>query len=373
LQRHPARYASSGCNSVPGAIARAGLLIATIALLAACSAGTAALQEPSPVNNPEWPLGDTGERIEWVRNIAESRDLGSAGGFWRRIREMVAGADKHGLVTPYGVLVDKARRLYVTDPGARVVHCTDMAKGRYFAIGGEGAPLLRTPIGLAQDERGRVYITDSTLGMVFRYDPEDASLKPLLAKRLGRPTGIAFHPQNHLLYVADTLASQIVAVDQGGVERKRIGSQGEEAIQFNRPTDITINARGEILVLDALNFRISVLSPEGQLVRQFGEPGDAMGYFSRPKGIAVDSSDNIYVGDSQRDMIQVFDDSGSLISAFGKSGVGRGRFWMPSGIFIDSRDYIYVADTYNRRIQIFRHLTNRENETQGEPDFERAQ
>jgi DNA-binding beta-propeller fold protein YncE len=87
----------------------------------------------------------------------------------------------------------------------------------------------------------------------------------------------------------------------------------------------------------------------------------------------VDSSDNIYVGDSQRDMIQVFDDNGSLVSTFGKSGLGRGRFWMPSGIFIDSRDYIYVADTYNKRIQIFRHLTNRENETQGEPDFERAQ
>jgi DNA-binding beta-propeller fold protein YncE len=115
-----------------------------------------------------------------------------------------------------------------------------------------------------------------------------------------------------------------------------------------------------------------VLSPEGQLVRQFGEPGDAMGYFSRPKGVAVDSSGNIYVGDSQRDMIQVFDDNGSLVSAFGKNGVGRGRFWMPSGIFIDSRDYIYVADTYNKRIQIFRHLTNSENETQGEPDFERT-
>jgi sugar lactone lactonase YvrE len=318
-------------------------------------------------------LGDSGEKIEWIRNIADTRDLGRAGGFWRRMRELVAGADKHGLATPHGALVDKAGRLYVTDPGARVVHCTDMAKGRYSTIGGEDAPLLRTPIGLAQDERGRVYITDSTLGMVFRYDPEDASLKPLLAKSLGRPTGIAFHPQNHLLYVVDTLAGQVVAVDQGGVERKRFGSRGEEAIQFNRPTDITINARGEILILDALNFRISVLSPEGQLVRQFGEPGDAEGYFSRPKGIAVDSSGHIYVGDSQRDTIQVFDGNGSLISGFGTNGVAKGHFWMPSGIFIDSRDYIYVADTYNKRIQVFRHLTNRENETQGEPDFEMTQ
>jgi len=359
-------------GAFPRFLARGGVLIAAIALLAACSAGKTALQEPAPVNNPEWPMGNTGERIEWIRNIADSRDLGSAGGFWRRLRELVAGEDKHGLATPFGVLADKAGRLYVTDPGAHVVHCTDMAKGRYSAIGGEDSPLLRTPIGLALDERGRVYITDSTLGMVFRYDPEESSLKPLLAKKLGRPTGIAFHPQSHLLYVVDTLAGQVVMVDQGGVERKRIGSQGEEAIQFNRPTDITINARGEILVLDALNFRISVLSPEGQLVRQFGEPGDAMGYFSRPKGVAVDSSGNIYVGDSQRDMIQVFDDNGSLVSAFGKNGVGRGRFWMPSGIFIDSRDYIYVADTYNKRIQIFRHLTNNENETQGEPDFERT-
>lgn len=373
MQNHTPAYVPSGRTPIGRVAAWTALLIAAVALLAACSMGKAAVQDPSPANNPEWPLGNTGERIEWIRNIATTRDLGSAGGFWHRIGELVFGADKHSLATPCGVLVDKARRLYVADPGARVVHCTDMARGRYSAIGREGASILRTPMGLALDDRGRVYITDSSQGMVFRYDPEGNVLKPLLSARLGRPTGIAFHPQNHLLYVVDTLAGQVVAVDQDGVERKRLGSRGEGAMQFNRPTDITINARGEILVLDALNFRISVLTPEGQLVRQFGEPGDAVGYFSRPKGIAVDGSGNIYVGDSQRDMIQVFDESGSLISVLGKNGIGRGRFWMPSGIFIDGRDYIFVADTFNKRVQVFRHRTDFENETQGEPDFEKTQ
>lgn len=352
--------------------AKSALLLVTIALLSACAAGTTLPVSP-PANNPEWPLGDSGEKIEWVRNIADARDLGITGGFWKRVRDLVVGSDKHTLVSPFGVLLDKARRLYVTDPVARVVHCMDMAQGKYFVIDGNETSPLRTPIGLAEDDRGRLYITDSTAGTVFRYDPADGSLRPIPAKKLERPTGIAFHPQNRLLYVVDTLAGQVVVLDQDGAERRRIGSPGEGAVQFNHPTDITVNARGEICVIDALNFRVSVLTPEGQLVRQFGDPGDAEGYFSRPKGIAVDSSGNTYIGDSQRDVIQVFDGNGGLLSVFGRNGIGKGRFWMPSGIFIDSRDYIYVADTYNKRIQVFRHITNRENETQGEPDFERTQ
>ena len=367
------RCAVSGRGTV-GMAARAVMLVAVCAILAAC-AGKAPVLDASPVAVPEWTMGTTGERIEWVRTISNIQEAGATGGFWARVGGLIAGTDTgvQGWKSPYGVVVDTARRLYVSDPGLQLVHCLGLAKNEYSVIGGNAGNPLVSPVGLTLDDRDRLYITDSITGMVFRYDPGDGSLKPILAKRLGRPTGIAFHPQNHLLYVVDTLASQIVVLDLNGEERKRIGRRGEGAAQFNYPTDIAVSAKGELYVLDALNFRVSVMTPEGQPLLSFGEPGDAPGYLARPKGVAVDHSGHIYVGDAQMDYVQVFGAKGALLSTFGSNGSGKGRFWGPSGIFIDSSDYIYVTDTFNRRIQVFRHLTGSEHETEGEPDLERTE
>jgi sugar lactone lactonase YvrE len=325
-----------------------------------CVFASCATSQPAPSVarvSISWPLALTQSRVVWIKNISGPADLGLSSSFWKRMLEMASGGEtSSNFVRPYGVLRAATGVLYLTDPGAGLVHCLDVSKGAYSAIvGQEGSP-LPSPIGLAEDETGRLYITDSIAGMVYRFDPKDGSLKPLLSKALERPTGIAFHPLNKLLYVADTMARQIVVLDQNGVELRRLGSYGDGIKDFNRPTDLTIDARGQIYVTDPFNFRIMVMTPEGQVVRQFGAPGDDQGLFSRPKGIAVDSAGNIYVSDSLKDTVQIYGQYGAFQLELGRNGGGPGQFWQPSGLFIDRRDQIYVADTYNRRIQVFRYL-----------------
>jgi sugar lactone lactonase YvrE len=303
--------------------------------------------------------------VVWVKNITNPSDIGSGSGFWQRLQEVVIGAKTSAIVRPYGVLRATSGALYLTDPGRGVVHCLDITKSAYSVIGDRDDSPLRSPIGLAEDNSGRIYITDSMTAAVYRYTPADGSLKPLLQQTLERPTGIAFNTVNKLLYVADTMASQIVVLDQNGVIQRRIGRRGEGDAGFNRPTDLTIDSRGQLYVTDSLNFRITVMTPEGQAVQQFGSPGDTGGSFSRPKGIAVDSIGNIYVNDSLMDAIQVFDKNGGLQLVFGRKGSDPGQFWMPSGLFIDRLDQIYVADTYNRRIQIFRFLEHGDDMNEG--------
>lgn len=330
-------------------------LSAAFSILAACASGKP--NAAAPLASISWPLATTQSRVVWVKNISSPADIGSGTNFWRRLQEMVVGEETSAIVRPYGVLRSAAGAIYLTDPGRGVVHSLDIAKRSYSVIGSDGDVPLRSPIGLAEDDSGRIYITDSMTGMIHRFTPKDGSLKPLLQQEtLVRPTGIAFSPLSRRLYVADTMASQIVVIEQSGVINRRIGNQGEGANGFNRPTDIAIDARGQIYVTDSLNFRITVLSPDGQMLQQFGSPGDTRGTFSRPKGIAVDSVGNIYVNDSLMDAIQVFDKEGDVQLILGKKGTDPGQFWMPSGLFIDRMDQIYVADTYNRRIQIFRFL-----------------
>ncbi|HJV64476.1 MAG TPA: 6-bladed beta-propeller [Geomonas sp.] len=347
---------------VRSALLRPSLLIACAALL--FLAGCSAIQTPKkplPQNNTasiEWPVGEEGGRITWVKTIAEFGEVKEKPGFWSRVATFFTGQqDTTSIARPYGVLHGRGGRLYVADAGGGMVHCLDLLHGSYTTIGkGE----LVSPIGLAEDDLGRLYITDSARATVYRWEPASQTLKPFLEKTLARPTGIAYSEVNKLLYISDTLASQVVAVDQNGIVRRRLGGPSDGGSGFNRPTDITVDSIGEILVTDSLNFRIIVLTPEGQLVRQFGAVGDARGYFSRPKGIGVDSDKHTYVCDSLRDAVQVFDADGTPLLVFGKGGDGPGRFWMPSGIYVDSNDYIFVADTYNRRIQVFRYTASQE-------------
>lgn len=330
-------------------------MIAALCLLSSCAAGQPRVSMPGSLLS--WHIPSGKNKVVWVKSIAGPRDLGSGNGFWRRMLEVVTGAENSPIIRPYGVLRTE-QALYLADPGSGVVHCLDITGGGYTVIGGKENSPLRNPIGLTEDNNGHIYISDSVTGMVYRFNPKDSSLTPFLKKMLERPTGIAFNPLNGLLYVADTLASQIVVLDHDGVERRRIGRHGSNRSGLNRPTDLVIDARGQIYVSDALNFRITVLTPEGQVVRQFGAPGDAQGFFSRPKGIAIDSDGNIYVSDFLMDAVQVFDQEGVLQVVFGRKGVAPGQFWLPSGLFIDRRNQIYVVDTYNRRIQVFRYLPN---------------
>ncbi len=330
-----------------------GMLMAVI-LLAGCAA-PAPFYADRPTAQLQWPLLSSRPKIVWVKTIATYRDVGIDKGFWQKAVELLTGGEDTRISRPYGILFDGSR-LFIADPGAGCVHYMDTKEGRYRIIDGEGSNLLRTPIGLAEDEQGNLYITDSTAATVYVYDIGRKTLKPFL-RQLKRPTGIVYNKVNKLLYVVDTVAGTVVAVDRQGTVKHTFGSPGGGTLNFNHPTDITVDRRGQIYVTDPLNYKVKVFSPEGQLVNQVGNAGDAPGELNKPKGVAVDSEGHIYVCDSLQDTVQIFDSSGALILNFGTNGTGNGQFWMPSGIFIDANDYIYIADTYNHRIQLFRHIT----------------
>jgi len=348
-----------------------GLMMAA-AMLAGCAAQAPFYTTP-PAVQMQWPLLSSRPKIVWLKTIATYRDVGIEKGFWQKAVELLTGGSDTRISRPYGVLFDSGARLFVADPGAGCVHSMDTKEGRYSLIGDEGETRLRTPIGLAEDEQENLYITDSTAATVFVYDIRRRTLKPFL-RQLKRPTGIVYNKVNKLLYIVDTVAGTVSAVDGQGTVKHTFGSPGGGVLNFNHPTDITVDRRGQIYVTDPLNYRVKVFSPEGQLVNQIGNAGDAPGELNKPKGVAVDSEGHIYVCDSLQDTVQIFDSTGALILNFGSNGTGNGQFWMPSGIFIDANDYIYIADTYNQRVQLFRHITSKEDVEMddelhnGEPD-----
>ena len=324
--------------------------------LASCT-GSGPRPESTAVEvKPVWPPPPAKGRIFWQQEIKDFSDYRVRQGFWQRLGQLLAGRRKVQMVKPYGVYADDQGRFFVLDSGVRRLFMLDRSVGNFRMIPEGDENQLLSPVDLTGDEQGTIYITDSKQGKIFRYRLDDGQLAEFHTVALQRPTGIAFSPRFQQLYVADTLAQQVVVLGLDGQERFRFGSRGQEPGQFNAPTAISINRRGELLVTDALNSRVQVFSADGHFISQFGRPGDTSGTFAKPKGIAADSDGNIYVCDALFDAVQIFDRHGRLLLAFGNSGSQPGQFWMPAGIFIDNHDTIYVADTYNRRIQIFRYL-----------------
>lgn len=344
-----------GVPSAPRVRLFGRVLLLILALLAIASCAMAP-QPTAPVRDELlWPPLPMESRIQWLQAIRQSEDVGITPGFWGRLKALLVGEASRGIIKPYGIFVDRNERIFVADSAAGVVHLFDPRANRYLVIGAESR-LFMTPVGIAGDGDDIVYITDSSAAAVFRYQVSSQHLTPFLAGALQRPTGIAYHPGNRLIYISDTTTHQVVAFDSAGRERLRIGGRGITPGLFNYPTDLCIDARGELYVTDALNARIQAYSPDGDFLFGFGEPGDSLGYFEKPKGVAIDSDGHIFVADAIKDTVQIFDRRGTLLLNFGTRGGGPGQFWMPAGLFIDSQDRVYVADSYNRRIQVFQYL-----------------
>ena len=332
-----------------------GLLILLCASCAPSGAPGAALTAQAVPSMLVWPPPPEAARIRFVTTLASPADVGVRRSRIRRLVDAVFGRAESRILQPYGVAVDAARRVFVTDTRARGVHVFDPVRKRYEFIGAVGKTAFKTPTGIAVDASGNLYIADSELGVVFSIDPAGRE-RWRTRQPLARPTGVALNLMDSVLYVVETQGHRVVAFDLAGAELFAFGGRGEGAGELNYPTNATVGVDGEVYVTDALNFRVQMFGHHGEAVAAFGRHGDAVGDLARPKGIGLDSEGHVYVVEGLYDVVNVYSRAGTLLLSFGGSGRRPGEFWLATGLTIDAGNRIYVADSYNSRVQVFEYL-----------------
>ena len=158
------------------------------------------------------------------------------------------------------------------------------------------------------------------------------------------PTGIAVDNKGNF-FVADTGNGRIEKFSPNGSFVTGIG-------QFETPNGITIDREGNIYVAEiGSKHRVQKLAPDGKLIAEW--KGADLGFYG-PRRIAIGPADSVYVVDQGHNRIIKFSSDGQVLASWGSSGTGDGQFNDPTSVAVDTKtNRVYVADPRNRRIETF--------------------
>ncbi|TWU25868.1 Serine/threonine-protein kinase PknD [Bythopirellula polymerisocia] len=226
-----------------------------------------------------------------------------------------------------------------------------------WGIRGISSGRFQKPRAIAIDAHDRLYIVDMTARIqVFDVDghflrswhtPESAN---------GRPSGLTIDRQGRLL-VADTHYYQMLVYDSEGnpiPEANIGGTLGHGPGEFGFVTDAVEDSQGNFYIAEYGDFdRIQKFSPEGEFLLEWGSPGEEPGQFRRPQNLEIDAEDRIWVVDACNHRVQVFDTEGKLLNCWGQEGSQPGELYYPYDLALDGQGHIYICEYGNHRVQKF--------------------
>jgi len=221
---------------------------------------------------------------------------------------------------------------------------------------------LQKPRAIAIDDQDDLYIVDMTARIqVFDTDGNYLRGWKTPASKNGRPSGLTIDSAGRLL-VADTHYYRMLVYTADGepIEDATIGGeQGREPGQFGFVTDAVEGSDGNFYIGEYGDFdRIQKFSPEGEFLLQWGTHGSEPGQIIHPKNIAIEQGadgrqDRIWVTDACNHRIQVFDSAGKLLQLWGEEGSEPGQLYYPYDLAFDGQGHVYICEFGNHRVQKF--------------------
>ncbi len=282
------------------------------------------------------------------------------------------------LCYPFGVVVDAAGNVYVTDVGNNRVlvyldpqntdTVADLVLGqpnftsRTANNGGVSASSLHAPHGVAVDTAGNVHVADLLNNRVLEY---------------------------HTPLTTDTVAD--VVLGQPNFTSNTANNGGISASSLNNPREVAGDAAGNVYVADVGNHRVLVyLDPQNtdtvaDLV--LGKPNfitskckidfvvdkvvavvgsSSASTLCLPFGVVVDAAGNVYVADGNNRVLEyhtplttdtvadvVLGQPNFTSNTANNGGVSASSLYGPHGVAVDTAGNVYVADLYNNRVLVY--------------------
>ncbi len=142
---------------------------------------------------------------------------------------------------------------------------------------------------------------------------------------------------------------------------------------FSSPSDVAVDAAGNLYIADYWYNRIQKISTNGTVstLAGTGNKGAINGLgklasFNKPTGVAVDGSGNVYVADAGNNLIRKITPDGTVSTLAGtvvavdssNTVTNAPLFSGPTGVAVDASGNVYVADAGNNRICVINQSGN---------------
>jgi hypothetical protein len=240
------------------------------------------------------------------------------------------------LANPFGVAVDGAGDLYITDTGnSRVVEVTAAGTASVLSTGGL---TLKQPFGVAVDGAGDVYIADTGNNRVVEVTTAGtASVLSTGSLTLAEPFSVAVDGAGDL-YITDTGNSRVVEVTAAGTAS--VLSTG--GLTLKQPNGVAVDGAGDVYIADTVNSSVVEVTTAGT-ASVLSTGGLTL---SQPFSVAVDGAGDLYITDTGNTRVVEVTAAGTA-SVLSTGGLTLAE---PFSVAVDGAGDLYIADYGNSRV-----------------------
>ena len=271
---------------------------------------------------------------------------------------------------------NKDKYLYAVDRDGNRIQVFDKNGTFLFAFGEKGQRngQFLVPYGLDVDSAGNVWVADRGNHRIQKFDSNgkfilkfgnngtSPSSEP---GKFDNPRHVQVDRDSKFVYVADSKNNRIQQFDLNGKFIRTIGKLGDNLGEFNLPTTIEQDSKGNFFVTERGNERIQKFDSNWNPILSWGSKGSSNNQFCHMEHLVLDMHDNVIVTDPQSDpgcsmqpRILKFDNNGNFITKFGTAGSGVGQIRDPEHLAVDNDGNVYVSDRKNDRILVFSPISN---------------
>ncbi|MBI3039573.1 NHL repeat-containing protein [bacterium] len=165
---------------------------------------------------------------------------------------------------------------------------------------------VKNPMDAAFDRAGNVYVVMKRDPGIFKYNALGGFIESIGGSgKSALSAASSILVKNEAIYLTDLASRRVLKLNLKGDVLLEITQKGEYE-PLKGPSNVSVDSKGNIFVVDLGDVPVVMYSPDGKFVSKIGNLGEERGHFVYPKGVVVAQNSDVFVIDNSRNTVLTF-------------------------------------------------------------------